>query len=605
MINKKKNKKVIKQGFIQGIVALIFSQVLIKLLGLIYKLYLTNKSGFGDTGNAIYSSGFQIYALLLTLSSIGVPNAVAKMISEKVSIGDHKGAHRIFKVSFLTFASIGFLCSLLLFISAHYIANVWLQIPEAELTLISLSPSIFFVAIISVIRGYFNGRQTMKATANSQTLEQFLKTIFTVGLVEIASYFSSCNTVLMAAAANLATTFATMGSFFYLYKYYKFRRREIGNEIYNSVKYKRKSWISIINNILYVTIPMSLTSILTSINKNVDSITVVRGLKSFLGEAEAKLQYGILSGKVDTLISLPLSFNLAFATALVPALSSAIANKNKEAGIKKISFSLLITILIGLPSSIVMAVFAKPILNLLFPNANSGELILQIAAISIIFTVLGQTVNGALQGIGKIFVPAISLSIGVAIKIILNIILVPLSPEECYFGGVAGAALATVVCHMVAFFISFYILKRKTHIKIDFNKFVIKPIIASTMMAICSYYSYEMLKGIIIEDMATILSIIFAIIIYIISIIILKVFKKEEILMIPHGEKIYNILEKTGMYHSRKYWKIGILEETKTITLTAIMVSKKNKEKKEGFYITLANIDSSRWKENVYIYENL
>ena len=357
----------------------------------------------------------------------------------------------------------------------------------------------------------------------------------------------------MAAAANLATTFATMGSFFYLYKYYKFRKREIGNEIYNSVKYKRKSWISIINNILYVTIPMSLTSILTSINKNVDSITVVRGLKSFLGEAEAKLQYGILSGKVDTLISLPLSFNLAFATALVPALSAAIANKNKEAGIKKISFSLLITILIGLPSSIGMAVFAKPILNLLFPNANSGELILQIAAISIIFTVLGQTVNGALQGIGKIFVPAISLSIGVAIKIILNIILVPLSPEECYFGGVAGAALATVVCHMVAFFISFYILKRKTHIKIDFNKFVIKPIIASTMMAICSYYSYEMLKGIIIEDMATILSIIFAIIIYIISIIILKVFKKEEILMIPHGEKIYNILEKTGMYHSRKY----------------------------------------------------
>ena len=100
MINKKKNKKVIKQGFIQGIVALIFSQVLIKLLGLIYKLYLTNKSGFGDTGNAIYSSGFQIYALLLTLSSIGVPNAVAKMISEKVSIGDHKGAYRIFKVSF-------------------------------------------------------------------------------------------------------------------------------------------------------------------------------------------------------------------------------------------------------------------------------------------------------------------------------------------------------------------------------------------------------------------------------------------------------------------------------------------------------------------------
>lgn len=125
-------KKIAKQGFIQGIVALIFSQVLIKILGLVYKLYLTNKEGFGDAGNAIYSAGFQIYALLLTLSSIGVPNAVAKMVSEKLSIGDKKGAHRIFKIAFLTFASIGFCCSVILFVGAKYIAAELLQIPEAR-----------------------------------------------------------------------------------------------------------------------------------------------------------------------------------------------------------------------------------------------------------------------------------------------------------------------------------------------------------------------------------------------------------------------------------------------------------------------------------------
>lgn len=548
MIKKSKSKKVTRQGFIQGIVALIFSQVLIKLLGLIYKLYLTNKQGFGDAGNAIYSSGFQIYALLLTLSSIGVPNAVAKMVSEKASIGDHRGAHRIFKVSLLTFATIGFLCSLLLFLGAHYIANNWLQIPEAELTLVALSPSIFFVAIISVIRGYFNGRQTMKATANSQSIEQLLKTVFTVALVELTGTFSCSNTILMAAAANLATTFATMGSFFYLYKYYRIRRGEIGYEIYYSINYKRKSWLNIIKNILYVTIPMSLTSILTSINKNVDSMTVVRGLKTFLSESDAKLQYGILSGKVDTLISLPLSFNLAFATALVPALSAAIARKDREAGIKKVSFSLLITMLIGLPSTAGMIVFARPILNLLFPNANTGELILQIAALSILFTVLGQTVNGALQGIGKIFIPAISLSIGVAIKIFLNIILVPLPPELCFLGGTAGAAFATVVCHMVAFTISFYVLKRKINIKLDYCQFLIKPVIACFMMVVCSYYSYELLNGIIIEKMATIVSIGIAIWIYVVAILALKIFKKEEILMLPHGEKIYNVLEKIGIY---------------------------------------------------------
>lgn len=154
-----------------------FSQVLIKLLGLIYKLYLTNKQGFGDEGNAIYSSGFQIYALLLTLSSIGVPNAVAKLVSERTSIGDNRGAHKIFKIAFITFGFIGFVGTLILFFGAKYIANVVLQIPEAEYSLIALSPSIFFVSVISVIRGYFNGKQTMKATANSQTIEQLFKTI--------------------------------------------------------------------------------------------------------------------------------------------------------------------------------------------------------------------------------------------------------------------------------------------------------------------------------------------------------------------------------------------------------------------------------------------
>ena len=159
-----------KESFMQGVFAIMMSQVLIKILGLVYKLYLTNKEGFGDSGNAIYSSGFQIYALLLTLSSVGVPNAISKLVSERLAIGDAKGAHRIFKVAFVIFSFIGGIGTLILFYNAKYISNTMLQIPEAEYTLIALSPSIFFVSISSVIRGYFNGRQSMKTTARSQTL---------------------------------------------------------------------------------------------------------------------------------------------------------------------------------------------------------------------------------------------------------------------------------------------------------------------------------------------------------------------------------------------------------------------------------------------------
>ena len=118
----KKKKRGIK-SFAKGIIILMIAQVFVKILGLVYKLYLTNREGFGDKGNAIYSSGFQIYALLLTLSSMGVPNAISKLVSERVAVGDHKGAHRIFKISFVTFGFIGFLCSAILFCGAGYIAN--------------------------------------------------------------------------------------------------------------------------------------------------------------------------------------------------------------------------------------------------------------------------------------------------------------------------------------------------------------------------------------------------------------------------------------------------------------------------------------------------
>ena len=173
-------RKYRKTGFMKGILILMFSQLIIKIVGLIYKLYLTNKEGFGDHGNAIYAAGFQIYALLLTLSSIGVPNAVSKLVSAKLAVGDNRGGYRIFKIALALFGLLGFIGSSALFVGAETIATTYLKIPEARMALIALSPSIFLVSIASVFRGYFNGRENIEVTANSQTLEQVLKTIFTI-----------------------------------------------------------------------------------------------------------------------------------------------------------------------------------------------------------------------------------------------------------------------------------------------------------------------------------------------------------------------------------------------------------------------------------------
>ncbi len=537
-----------KESFMSSVLILMISQVLIKILGLIYKLYLTNREGFGDKGNAIYSSGFQIYALFLTISSIGIPGALAKLVSEKIAIGDTKGAHRIFKIAFVTFGLIGFLSSTILFLGAGYISNTLLQIPEAELTLVALSPSIFFVSISCVIKGYFTGRENLKVTANSHTLEQFFKTVLSVIIVEMVALTTGTDTTIMAAGANLATTLATVLCFLYLYKYYSKMRKEIAFELKRATKNKRTRIIKTIKQILSVSIPMSMTAILGTINKNIDSMTVVRGLKSFLSEEQAKIQYGILSGKVDTLVTLPMSLNMAFATALVPSISSSKAIGDIETIRKRVSFSMLISMLIGMPCMIIMILFAKQILELLFPNATSGAFIYQISCLGIIFIVLEQTISGALHGLGKMLTPAIALGIGVIIKFILNMYLIPINPSDFFLGGTAGAAISTVVCHAVALTIEFKILSKNINLKLNKNKFIVKPVIACLIMGTITYIFNITLFQCLNEKISTMLLILMCVIIYILLLIILRVFSEEEIYMIPYGSKIYNFLKKLRLY---------------------------------------------------------
>ncbi len=532
-----------KETFMQGVVTIMFSQVAIKILGLIYTLYLTNREGFGDAGNAIYASGYQIYALLLTISSIGVPNAISKLVSERLAVGDNKGANRIFKVALATFGVIGAVGTMLLFFGAHTIAYNWIQIPESELTLVALSPAIFFVSISSVMRGYFNGRRTLKITARAQTLEQIFKTVLTIGIVEIVAYVTSTSTEMMAAGANVATTLATFSSFAYLFMYYRLRRKEIGNEINQSINYKYENVKSIIKKILMVSIPLTLSSIMTSFNKNIDSFTVKRILSTYMPAIEAQTLYGQLAGKVDTLTNLPLAINIAFATALVPAIAAAKAKNDSETATKRTSFSLLTSMLIGLPCVVGMIIFAQPILNLLYPGARYGALLLQLISVSVIFSILDQTINGALQGFGKVIIPAIALGIGCIVKLILNLILLPIPELNVY-----GAAIASIACHATAFIIVFNVLKKYVKLDLPFGKFVIKPIIATGIMAICSYTAFLLLGKLIPENLSTVIAILIAVIIYCMAVIALKIYNKEDIYMLPKGDKLYKFLEKMKIY---------------------------------------------------------
>lgn len=338
------------------------------------------------------------------------------------------------------------------------------------------------------MRGYFNGKDRISATAKSQTLEQIFKTALTVIIVELVVILYGTNVTIMAAGANLATTLSVLLSFGYLGVYYKAGRKRARYEEVRQEKIKPERVSNIVKRILFVSFPITLSAIMSTLNKNVDSMTVIRFLKNTISESEAKIQYGILSGKVDTLITLPLSFNVAFSTALVPTISAAIARRDTGSASKRISFSMLLSMIIGLPCTFGMVVFAQPILNLIFPNATSGAVLLQISAFTVIFSVLAQTANGALQGLGKIMVPAISGIIGLIVKIISNIVLIQIPGI-----GVNGAAIGSNLNNIVIFLISYFVLAKTIKLDLKPTKFVIKPLIATAIMCVCSYTLYKLL----------------------------------------------------------------------------------------------------------------
>jgi len=175
--------------------------------------------------------------------------------------GDNGGAYRVFKIAFALFGIIGFAGSSGLFLGADVIAAKYLQIPEAKLTLMALSPSVFLVSISSVLRGYFNGRENITVTANSQSIEQILKTIFTIGIVEAFAYMSGNDTEIMAAGATIATTAATMFSLFYLYKYFRNRKMLVWEEVNSSLYNRKERARAIIKSILLISIPIAISRI--------------------------------------------------------------------------------------------------------------------------------------------------------------------------------------------------------------------------------------------------------------------------------------------------------------------------------------------------------
>ena len=524
-----------KQTFMNGVFVIMGSQILIKLLGFIYRIVQTNIPQFADVGNSYYSSGYQVYTFILAIATMGIPNTISKLVSEKITVGDKRGAHKIFKTAFLVFVSIAVAFALCLFFGAGIISTNLLHNPGVKYTLMSLSPAIIFVSMSAVLRGYFIGMENVSEYSKAQIIEQIVNCVFSIIFVLM---LLNTSPEVMAAGSTLATTVGTSTAFFYLCRYYMKNRNEIWSEINKSKKFIEESRRKIAKKLISYAIPISLGSVISTLAGIIDVVTVVNGLqKKGYDLITANQKYGILSGKVDVLLSVPLAINVAFSVALVPFISAAIARHRKDEAISKINYSLKISSLIALPCTIGLFVLAQPIFKMLFPNAPQGALLLQIECWMLFFSVIDQTLVGALQGIGKMMVPGISLLVGATVKCILNMIFIPIYGEVV-------PAVTSIIYIAIACIIAGVVLYKNLKEKMPIRETILKPAIASVVMGVFTFLSYKGCTMLSLGNtISTIISIVVSVIIYVLCVFALKILNKEEIMQLPYGNKICKMLK--------------------------------------------------------------
>ncbi|MBU5313310.1 polysaccharide biosynthesis protein [Tissierella carlieri] len=540
-----------KNNFLRGAAILSIAGVIVKILGAVYRIPLSNI--IKSEGMGYYQTAYPLYTLLLTISTAGFPIAIAKLVSEKRAVGDFKAAYKVFKVTLLGLAIGGLLTSLFLFFRAESIVDR-LGNKNAYYALIALVPALFFVPIMSAFRGFFQGRQLMVPTALSQIVEQ----LFRVGAGLTLTYLLLDKGIPMAAGgASFGGSAGAIAGAATMALIYFYGRKEIKKELKSSIDTDEYEINQIIKDLLIIAIPITIGASIVPIMDYIDLELVLTRLQ-IIGytEAEANGLYGNLKGMAQTLINLPQVFSIAISMSLVPAVSDANARKNKKEMESTIASGIRITLLIGLPCTLGLFVLARPIIELLYYKNDVATIInvsnsLSILAFSVIFLTMVQALSAILQGLGRPGVPAINLFVGAVVKIFLSYTLTVIPSINIY-----GAAISTVVAFGIAAILDLISVVKYAKIRLNIKDIFIKPFIASLGMAIAAFISYMGLINIVakinvanemitrLEKLSTLGAVLVGVIVYVVLLVLTGSITEEDWSLLPKGDKIGKKLEK-------------------------------------------------------------
>ncbi len=532
-----------KKTFVRGAAILGIVGLLVRVIGAFYRIPLTNI--IQTKGMAIYSVGFAIYSYLVVISTSGIPTAISKLVAEKVSLGDYRGAHKIFQVAFKILLIIGTVTSIIVFFGHDFFALV-LGDELASFSIQVIAPSLFFVSAISAYRGYFQGLQMMAPTAVSQLIEQIGKLV--IGLY-LAQLWLTDGLEYAAGGALLGVTLSEVAALILLVGMYNRKKGEIKLNIQSSTRSTPLSFKSAAKKLAQMAIPVTIGASITPMMAVIDASMIQRRLISSGIEAEtARTMYGTLSGPVNTLVNMPAILTISIAISLVPAISQSLASRNYKEIRDKTSMGLKLSVLIGLPCAVGLYVLAEPIIRLLY-GASDVDItmaanLLKTSSFGLFSLSLVQSMTGVLQGLGRPMTPVKNLFAGSIFKIVVSYILLGIPVFNIF-----GANIGTVACYTVAALLNIFYVKRITHIKLEFGNMFIKPVVSVALMGVAVTFAYGLLSarfGVVISTLA---SVTVGGVIYIVSIMLTGAIKKSDMDFIPGGGKI------TSLMYALHLWK--------------------------------------------------
>lgn len=487
---------------LKGTAILAAAALVSKMLGVVYRIPYQNITG--NIGLYVYQQVYPLYSILLILATAGFPLAISKLVAERLAVGDEAGAKRIFHISIYTLLGTGIFFFLSLYLSAPWIA-LWMEDEQLTLPIRSVSFALLIVPVMAAIRGYFQGHQNMVPTAISQVVEQIIRVVTILALSywfiynQYDAYYAGAGAVFGAFTGALSALIVLI----LFWRRLKRSRLEImASEVseptgeVNERSFSQEKALVVIKKILYYSLPICLGAMVLPLLQLVDALTVTKSLVFSGWELEDAKNWKGVYDRGQPLVQFAAFFATALSLALVPSISEAHANGLKERIALQAELAMRLTMFIGLAASFGLATLASPI-NIMLYKTNEGSLVLSVLAFTTIFSTMGIASGAILQGLGQVMLPARNLFFGVIVKLLLNILLIPL-------WDITGAAIATVLAYAVATFLNLKDLYRLTSMQLSFQTFLAKPLLAVLLMTVCVWLSKEglahALEGVVVHE---------------------------------------------------------------------------------------------------------